>query len=784
MTIFGAFRRAMLGLAATGVLAVVVLATYIGYCAYTLPLSRRPGAEPAPAAVVYATASGQPFAARGAYRGDKITADQLPQDLAHAVVAIEDRRFYSHGGIDPRGIARAAWRNLIGRGGLEGGSTITQQLAHLAYLTPERTMHRKVQEALIALWLESRLDKPEILARYLNEAYFGAGAYGADAAAKRYYGKKAGALTLAEAAMLAGLVRAPSQLAPNRHPQAAQRRADLVIQAMLDTGAIDAARAAEVRAHPATLAIPPEPEPGQNYFVDAAEAEIHQRVGSAPLDLNVTTTLDPQMQDAAERIVEHWLAGEGAKHNASEAALIAMAPDGAIVAMVGGRDYRASQFNRAVQAHRQPGSLFKVIVYLTALSNGYTPESTLVDQPVQIGNWAPKNFEGRYRGPVSLRTAFAHSINTISAQLVEAIGVSKVIEMARSLGVQSELPAVPSLALGTAEVTLLEMTRAMNAIAINSKSVDAYMIRSIASQNAAPLYTRPETVRDPPIWNRAPMVQLLEAVVNEGTGHAAKLDRRAGGKTGTTQDYRDGWFVGFTADIVVGVWVGNDDNSPMDRVTGGDIPAKIWHDFVLQAERIKAQPAAMAAASPSQTAAAVAQAAPPQAPPPIPLPAPATTVLQTPPAPPAPPATTAPIPAEPASPANSQAVAVPPPGTILPPAPPAPPAAMPPGPLRGVPTIVDTATLVVQGATVHLSGVAGEKGGHMDNLARFIGGRELMCVPVAANEAGEYRCFVGRQDLAEAVLRGGAVRATADADPMLRAAEQRARSRRRGVWGQ
>jgi penicillin-binding protein 1A len=773
MTIFGAFRRAVLGLAATGALAVVALALFIGYCAYTLPLSRRPGAEPAPAAVVYASASGQPFTARGAYRGDKITADQLPQDLAHAVVAIEDRRFYSHGGIDPRGIARAAWRNLIGHGGLEGGSTITQQLAHLAYLSPERTMHRKVQEAMIALWLESRLDKPEILARYLNEAYFGAGAYGADAAAKRYYGKKAGALTLAEAAMLAGLVRAPSQLAPNRHPQAAQRRADLVIQAMLDTGVIDAARAADVRAHPATLAIPPEPEPGQNYFVDAAEAEIHHLVGSAPLDLTVTTTLDPQMQDAAERIVEHWLAGEGAKRNASEAALIAMAPDGAIVAMVGGRDYRASQFNRAVQAHRQPGSLFKVIVYLTALSNGYTPDSTLIDQPVQIGDWAPKNFEGRYRGPVSLRIAFAHSINTISAQLVAAVGVPKVIEMAKSLGVQSELPAVPSLALGSAEVTLLEMTRAMGAIAINSKSVDAYMIRSIASQNAAPLYTRPETVRDPPMWNRAPMVQLLEAVVNEGTGHAARLDRRAGGKTGTTQDYRDGWFVGFTADIVVGVWVGNDDNSPMDRITGGDIPAKIWHDFVLQTERMKAQPAPSVAASPPQTAAAVAQATQPRPPP-----APAATVSQTEPAPQPSPASTTQIQAEPAPPAVAQTASVPQPGTVVPPVP------TPAGPLRGVPTIVDTATLVVQGATVHLSGVAGEKGDYTDNLARFIGGRDLMCVPVAANEAGEYRCFVGEQDLAEAVVRGGAGRTTADAAPMLRAAEQRARSRRRGVWGQ
>src|SRR5437764_4110713 len=269
-----------------------------------------------------------------------------------------------------------------------------------------------------------------------------------------------------------------------------------------------------------------------------------------------------------------------------------MAPDGAILAMVGGRDYAESQFNRATQAHRQPGSLFKIFVYLTALSNGFNPDGVMVDQPVDIDGWQPKNYDGEYRGRVSLRTASAQSLNSVAAQLVQAVGVDRVIAMAKSLGVQSELPAVPSLALGSAEVTLLEMTRAMDAIATDNKSIEPYMVRSIRTQSPTPLYTRPETPAERADWNWAGMMHLLEAVVTEGTGKAARLDRRSAGKTGTTDEYRDAWFVGFTSDIIVGVWVGNDDNSPTDRVAGGELPAKIWHDFVAEAEGILAKPGA------------------------------------------------------------------------------------------------------------------------------------------------------------------------------------------------
>jgi len=736
MSIFEAFRRAMLGLALIGGLGILVAAVFLGYCAYTLPLDQ-PTAEQSPAAIVFATGTGEPVAARGVYRGEKLAADHLPSNLVQAVVAIEDRRFFDHGGIDPRGLLRAAWRNLSGHRGTEGGSTITQQLARLTYLSHERTLRRKVQEAMLALWLESRLSKQEILARYLNAAYFGAGAFGADAAAKRYFDKKAADLDVGEAAMLAGLIRAPSHLAPSRNPQAAARRMDLVLQTMVETRAIDKARAAEAQTHPPQLAMPPEPEPNDNYFLDTAEVEVKRLVGSPPLDLTVTTTFDPRLQDAAVQVVRNWLTGEGARRHVGQAALIAMAPDGAILAMVGGRDYAESQFNRATQAHRQPGSLFKVFVYLTALSNGFSADSVMVDRPVEIGDWQPKNYDGEYRGRVTLRTAFAQSLNSVAAQLAQTVGIDRVIAMAKSLGIQSELPAVPSLALGSVEVTLLEMTRAVDAVATDSKSIQPYMVRSIKSQTAAPLlYTRPDTASERPDWNRAAMMHLLEAVVTDGTGRAARLDRRSAGKTGTTDEYRDAWFIGFTSDIVVGVWVGNDDNSPMDKVAGGEIPAKIWHDFVVEAEKIIATPNAPASEP------LTGSAKPPKS-------APAAAVAEE-----------RPVAVKPAALAEAA-----------------------PQSLRGVPQVVDTGTLVLNGATVQLSGVEGEAGPVVSDLARYIRGREIACQPVERG-ATQYRCKLGEYDLSEAVVLNGAGRAAANAPERLRDAEIQARSAGRGIWRQ
>ena len=477
----GRFRRIFYAALAVGAAGVLVLAGFLAYAALTLPVSPATAADLPPSAVIYATTAGQPFAVRGVYHGDPIEADDLPPYLAKAVVAIEDRRFYEHGGIDLRGIARAAFNNVSGSE-VEGGSTITQQFARIRYLSLERSLRRKVQEAMIAVWLETRLSKNEILARYLNSVYFGAGAVGADAAARRYFGKPVKELDLAQSAMLAGLIRAPSALAPSRNLKAAERRARVVLRAMLDSGAIDRTQYDAARAEPVALVVAPEPEPGQNYFLDAADAEVKRLIGEPPLDLTVTTTIDPRLQAAAERIVNFWLEREGERRNVSQAALVAMAPDGAILAMMGGRDYLQSQFNRVTQAHRQPGSLFKTFVYLTALSNGYRPDSVVVDKPVKIGDWEPKNYDDHFRGEVTLRTAFADSINSVAVQLLQAVGVERVIAMAKSLGVQSKLPAEPDLALGWAEVTLLEMTRAMDAIATGNKSITPYTVRAIGAR--------------------------------------------------------------------------------------------------------------------------------------------------------------------------------------------------------------------------------------------------------------------------------------------------------------
>jgi penicillin-binding protein 1A len=713
-------RWMVLGLLAAGISGMSLVAGFVAYCIFTLPFAGGITPERAQGAMTFIAGRGQIVAARGVSKGERVRIDQLPADLVHAVIAIEDRRFYAHNGIDLRGLLRAAWHDLRHDGPPQGGSTISQQLARISYLSPERTLRRKVQEIMIALWLEARLGKEEILTRYLNSAYFGAGAYGVDAAALRYFGKKAGALDLAESAMLSGLIRAPSQLAPTRNPTAAQRRANSVLEAMVSAGFLDEKRAAAVRIHPARLVVSPETEPAQNYFFDTAEAEVKRVVGSLPMDLAVEATLDPRLQKAAEQVVDRWLGQEGDRRHAGQAALVALAPDGAVLALVGGRDYRQSQFNRAVQAHRQPGSFFKVFVYLAAFNAGYTPDSVVLDQPVSIDGWEPKNFSGEYQGPVTLRTAFAQSINTVSVQLAQAVGVEPVIDIAKSLGINTELPPVPSLALGSGEVTLLDATAAIDAIAVNAKSIEPYTIRRIRAGTRGTLYTRPQTEIETPTWKRNTLVQLMEAVVNEGTGRAARVAKRAAGKTGTTQDYRDAWFIGFTTDIVVGVWVGNDDNSPMEGVTGGDLPAKIWHDYVEAAEQIMSTPVA---AAPFAEMSGSAQ--------------------------------------------ESAGL----PGT----------GARAPAILRGVPAITDTATLVFHDGTARLQGVEGEKGEFVRQLERYIRGREVVCERAGAPGAG-YRCKVGNIDVAEAVILNGAGRTAADAAERLLGAEEKAQLAGRGVW--
>jgi penicillin-binding protein 1A len=698
----------------------VLMVLIVGYSIATLPLDGGLQVDPTPSALVVEADGGETFATRGVFKGTKVTVADVPAHLTQAVVAIEDRRFYSHLGVDPWGILRAAWRNWQAGGTREGGSTITQQLARLMFLSPDQNLRRKIQEAVIALWLESQLSKEEILLRYLNTAYFGSGAYGVDAAAQRYFSKPTKELSLAEAAMLAGLVRAPSQLAPTRNLGGAKERADTVLQSMVDTGVITAEQEEAARAEPVNLRVPPETPPGTNYFVDTAAADVRRLLGGASGDLTLRTSLNLELQRLAEGIIERRLDADGQKKNVSQAALVALSPDGAIRALVGGRDYEASQFNRATQARRQAGSLFKLFVYLAAMQKGYDPQSVVVDRPTQIGDWEPQNANGRFRGPVSLRNAFAQSINTVAAQLADEVGIPAVIETAKRLGVQSELPAVPSLALGSAEVTLLEMTRAYAAVATGNLALEPYTVRSIQGSTQQALFTRPGAApRAEGLGaSRAAMLDLLQAVVREGTGKAARLPNvsAAGGKTGTTQEYRDAWFIGFTPDLIVGVWVGNDDNAPMNKVVGGDLPAEIWRDFLTRAAPLLTKDKRQA---------------------------PAETVAATNPNEPAP--TTA--------------------GANL---------------VRGVPEVMDTGTLAIRGIVVRLEGVQGERGTLARQLARFLRRREVMCIP--SEIPGVQRCRIGNYNLSAIILAAGGGRATPDAPEELQAAEDQARSARLGVW--
>lgn len=552
------------------------------YALFALPLPESFG-DPTRVALELQSARGDVFAMRGVAHGTPVRLDRLPKHLPDAFVAIEDRRFLSHGGIDVRGTLRAAVQNVSAGGVEQGGSTITQQLVKNSFLTPEKTLLRKLQEALLALWIETRLSKQEILERYLDTIYLGAGAYGVDAASRRYFGKPAESVTLAEAALLAALAPAPSRLAPTRNLGAAQERAELVLDAMVAEGFIDAEQAAEAKTNPAELARAPVEASAFGYAADWAATEARELLGGTSGDFAVRTTIEEPLQRLAARVVRDALEAVPEKFDVSQAALVAMRPDGRVVALVGGRDHRSSQFNRATQAKRQPGSVFKVFVYLAALEAGLHPTDAIEDAPITIDGWTPENYAGRYLGPISLSRAFARSSNAAAVRLQERVGRERVVGLARRMGLASELAAHPSLALGTVEATLLEMTAAFAAVRAHAERVDPWVVRSIESEGGASFRGRRRSLRGA-TWSKEESYELLSRVVRSGTGRAAALeDVPAYGKTGTTQSYRDAWFVGFAEDLVVGVWVGNDDGAPTGGMTGGKLPAQIWHDFTVAA---------------------------------------------------------------------------------------------------------------------------------------------------------------------------------------------------------
>ena len=516
---------------------------------------------------------------------------ELPDPLVKAVLSIEDRRFFSHWGIDPWGIARATLTNWSAGAVVEGGSTITQQLVKIQLVGNDRTLDRKLREAFTALWLGLRLSKDEILTRYLNSVYLGAGAYGMPAAARIYFDKSLSELTLSESAMLAGLIQAPSRYDPIRNLDAAQRRAALVLDAMVETGAIDSNLAAAAKAKPATIKVSPDVVPAGSWFADwIAKSELPKIAGDVKRTVRVRTTLEPEVQRAAERIVSEALSRPRDARGATEAALIAMRPNGSVIAMVGGRNYDESQFNRAADAQRQPGSTFKLFVYYAALRNGYSPESIIDASPVAIGRWRPENYGGQQHGRMSLSQAFAQSVNTAAARVAMTVGLKEVVVAARELGLDASLKEVPSMVLGSNEVTLLDLTGAFASVRAGRAKLEPWGITAFASDAGGMRSLGAPAAPERELPQKEQLTSLLRDVVEHGTGRAAALNGPSvAGKTGTSQDHRDAWFVGFTDDLVVGVWIGNDDRSPMKGMTGGSLPAQIWKSFVTTATPLLAR---------------------------------------------------------------------------------------------------------------------------------------------------------------------------------------------------
>jgi penicillin-binding protein 1A len=537
---------------------------------------------------------------------------------------VEDRRFFEHRGFDPAGLVRAVLTNLRAGRFTQGGSTLTQQLAKNLFLSSERTLARKLEELTLALWLELRLSKREILELYLNRVYFGAGAYGVEAAAQRFFGKGAQNVDIAEAAMLAGLLKAPSRFSPAWNPAMAKARSGSVIAKMVEAGFLSQEEADHAARIPIRLvdAGPQRGTSGADYVIDAVLEALPALVGQPAGELIVETTIDAGLQRRAQTLVTDVMTGEGRKVEAGQAGLVVLDMEGGMRALVGGRSYAESQFNRALKARRQPGSAFKTFVYLAAIESGMSPDSTVLDLPILGSGWSPRNEGAGYRGQVTLRDALSHSMNAAAARLNMTVSPRKTAAVARRLGIRSRLREEASLALGTSEVTLLELTGAYGVLANGGWSLEPYLIERVRTASGRVLYERPKARPDALVApeHASAITDMLSTVLVSGTGRRAALgDRPAAGKTGTSQDFRDAWFVGYTAQFTAGVWVGNDDQRAMNRVMGGSLPARLWHDVMVMAHQGQA-PAALAStgrASPTALAARGARAGqePPNEPP-------------------------------------------------------------------------------------------------------------------------------------------------------------------------
>jgi len=544
-------------------------------------------------AVTFTDINGEIIGRRGIRQDDAIPLEEIPQSVIKAALAIEDSRFYQHFGVDIQGTLRAMLANVRAQSVVQGGSTITQQLAKNLFLSPERSLQRKIHEAFLSLWIEARLTKNEILKLYLDRAYMGGGNYGVEAASQFYFGKSVRDVTLSESANLAGLFKAPSKFAPHANPEAAKARANVVLYRMLDVGYISQGEMFEARRNPAKV-INQSDYYSPDYFLDWAYKEALELVEKQRFEgdfvLEIKTTIDISLQKAAQKTVDDMLEQNSEQYAATQAALVSMQPDGALKAIVGGRDYEKSQFNRATDALRQPGSSFKPFVYLAALRNGFTPQTIVYDKPVSIGGWQPKNYSRKWRGRTTLVNALTYSYNSVPVHLMLAIGRKSIIETVKLAGMTSEIKPVPSLPLGTNEVTVMDITTGYATFANGGKQAKPYTILEVRRPNGDLLYSREKNADKPkqvfPEEQIADLNFMLNRVVEAGTGRRSLLGfTPQAGKTGTTQSYRDAWFVGFTADYVTGVWFGNDNYSEMNRVTGGSLPAMTWKAFMLEAEK-------------------------------------------------------------------------------------------------------------------------------------------------------------------------------------------------------
>ena len=541
----------------------------------SIQISRQPS-------ITFLDKDGRIIASYGDIYGKSIKYQNLPKNLINAVIVTEDKRFFQHHGVDFRGVLRAVYVNFKEGRIVQGGSTITQQLAKNLFLTPERSYTRKLHELILSIWLEIRFSKQQILSIYLNRVYLGSGTYGVQAASEKYFNKKVEDLNLYECAVIASLLKAPSRYNPIANKDLSKERASLVLESMTKDKMITEEKVKQAKDNNQKYSKFTTPPKSTRYFIDWLLPRVKAYVGEINEDLIVRTTLDVKLQKIAEESLNKITLNYP---SADQSALVGLDLDGGVISMIGGRDYGDSQFNRVTQAKRQPGSAFKLFVYLAGIENGLLPEDIIIDSKVNINGWSPKNYKDNYLGEVSIEDAFSKSINTVAVKISEKIGRDKVIKMAKIMGINSPILNNPSLALGTSEVNLLELTAAYDVLANNGNGVFVHGIRSIENTDGENLFTRkiqgPGKILEATVVKT--MTQMMEETIKTGTGKKARLNRPAAGKTGTSQSLRDAWFVGFTSNIVVGVWFGNDDDSPMKKITGGTAPAILWNDFMKKA---------------------------------------------------------------------------------------------------------------------------------------------------------------------------------------------------------